>query len=99
MVVTGTVTDAKGDPVVAIGVRVWMVRDESGRSYGYSGRYYENITDDRGVYRVYGLPIGTYVVSADGSAGNRSSTRMFVDGFANELPTYAPSSNREGGNR
>ncbi len=95
-VVTGTVTDAKGDPVVAIGVRVWMVRDESGRSYGYSGRYYENITDDRGVYRVYGLPTGTYVVSADGSAGDRSSTRMFVDGFANELPTYAPSSNREG---
>ena len=95
-VVTGTVTNTKGDPVVGIGIRVRMVRDESGRSYGDTGRYYDNMTDDRGVYRVYGLPTGTYVVSADGSAENRSSLRVGVNGFANDLPTYAPSSNREG---
>jgi hypothetical protein len=94
-VVTGTVTDAKGEPVVAIGVRVRMVGDESGRSYaGDSGRYYENTTDDRGVYRVYGVPPGTYVVSADGSVEDRSY-RMSINGFAKDLPTYAPSSNRE----
>src|SRR5215217_2175499 len=67
-VITGTVTDAKGEPVVGIGIRVRLARDESGRSYGDSGRYYDNMTDDRGVYRVYGLPSGTYVVSADGGA-------------------------------
>ena len=93
-VVTGTVTDAKGDPVVGIGVRVSMVGDESGRRHGDLGRYYESTTDDRGVYRVYGVPTGTYVVSADGSVEDRSS-RMAVNGFAKDLPTYAPSSNRE----
>ena len=93
-VITGTVTGAKGEPVVGIGIRVRLARDEGGRSYGDMGRYYDNTTDDRGVYRVYGLPSGTYVVSADGGAENRS-LRMFVNGFANDLPTYAPSSNRE----
>ena len=96
-VVTGTVTDTKGDPIVGIGVRVRMVSDESGRSYADSGRYYENMTDDRGVYRVYGVPTGTYIVSADGSIEDRSSSiRVNVNGFAKDLPTYAPSSNREG---
>jgi hypothetical protein len=52
------------------------------------------MTDDRGVYRVYGLPSGTYVVSADGGADTRS-LRMSLNGFANDLPTYAPSSSRE----
>ena len=94
-VVTGTVTDAKGDPVVGIGVRVAMVSDESGRSYDGPGRHYENMTDDRGVYRVYGLPTGTYVVSADGSVEGRFSSRMVINGFVKDLPTYAPSSNRE----
>ena len=94
-VVTGTVTDLKGDPVVAIGVRVRTVSDESGRAFGDSGRYYDNMTDDRGVYRVYGLPTGTYVVSADGSVEDRSSSSMVVNGFAKDLPTYAPSANRE----
>lgn len=94
-VITGTVTGVKGEPVVGIGIRVRLARDESGRSYGDSGRYYDNTTDDRGFYRVYGLPSGTYVVSADGGAENRSAPRMSVNGFANDLPTYAPSSSRK----
>lgn len=92
-VVTGTVTNAKGNPVVGIGVRVQMVRDESGRSYGSGGN--ENMTDDRGVYRVYGLPTGTYVVSADGGVESRSAYPVTVNGFVNDLATYAPSSDRE----
>jgi len=95
-VITGTVTSTKGEPIVGIGVRVRLVRDESGRNFGDLGRYYDNMTDDRGVYRVYSLPSGTYVVSADGSVENRSSSsRWSVNGFANDLPTYAPSSSRE----
>lgn len=96
-VITGAVTDVKGDPVVGIGVRVRMVNDETGRSYSDSGFSYDNMTDDRGVYRVYGLPTGTYVVAADGSIENRiSGWRINVRGFSNDLPTYAPSSNRSG---
>jgi hypothetical protein len=94
-VITGTVTNGKGDPVVGIGVRVHMVRDESGRDFAYAGRHFDGVTDDRGVYRVYGLPTGTYVVSADGSIEDRTPIRFNINGFANDLPTYAPSSNRE----
>jgi hypothetical protein len=53
------------------------------------------MTDDRGVYRVYGVPTGTYVVSADGSIEDRDTLRMHVRGFSNDLPSYAPSSSRE----
>jgi hypothetical protein len=94
-IVTGTVTDIKGNPLVAVGVRVQMLRTESGGSYGSVGPYWDNMTDDRGVYRVYGLPAGTYVVAADGSVEDRDSRRVSVNGFAKDLPTYAPSSNRE----
>ncbi|HZN06590.1 MAG TPA: carboxypeptidase-like regulatory domain-containing protein [Pyrinomonadaceae bacterium] len=89
-VITGTVINAKGDPIVAIGVRAEMIIDESGRHT--SAYVYEGVTDDRGVYRVYGLPSGTYIVSADGAA-NYSPTG--VNAFAIDTPTYAPSSNRE----
>lgn len=51
-VISGTVTNSKGDPIVAIGVRVEMVVDESGRRTPAIN--YESVTDDRGVYRVYG---------------------------------------------
>ncbi len=95
-VITGTITNAKGDPVGAIGVRVRMVRDEMDHNYGDGGKSYENMTDDRGVYRVYGLPQGTYVVSADASVEERQSWPIFINRFAKELPTYAPSSNRAG---
>lgn len=91
-VVTGTVTNSKGDPVVGVGVRVQMVTDESGRDVG-PGRSFDNVTDDRGVYRVYGIPTGTYIVAADGHAAYAPSG---VNAFANDMPTYAPSSNREG---
>lgn len=90
-VVSGTVTNPKGDPIVAIAVRVEMVVDESGRSAS-SWYSFESVTDDRGVYRVYGLPSGTYIVAADGSP-NYSPTG--VNAFAVDMPTYAPSSSRE----
>ena len=93
-VVTGTVTNSKGDPVVGIGVRVEMLRDEGGRNMG-GGRTYDNVTDDRGVYRVYGVPTGTYIVAADGSVGYAPNG---VNAYASDVPTYAPSSNREAAN-
>jgi hypothetical protein len=89
-VITGTVTNAKGDPIIAIGIRVEMVLDDKGRTTAPIS--YEGSTDDRGVYRVYGLPTGTYIVSADG-APNYSPTG--VNAFAKDTPTYAPSSTRE----
>jgi Carboxypeptidase regulatory-like domain len=89
-VINGTVTNSKGDPIVAIGVKVEMVLDEHGRQT--PPFTFENVTDDRGVYRVYGLRSGTYIVSADGGP-NYSPTG--VNAFAVDMPTYAPSSSRE----
>jgi hypothetical protein len=89
-VVTGTVTNSKGDPIIDIGIRVEMVIDERGLKS--PAIIYDGMTDDRGIYRVYGLPTGTYIVSADG-APNYSSTG--VNPFSMDMPTYAPSSSRE----
>ncbi|HET6979902.1 MAG TPA: carboxypeptidase-like regulatory domain-containing protein [Pyrinomonadaceae bacterium] len=89
-VISGTVTNSRNDPIIAIAIRVEMRADESGRQTAAIA--YESITDDRGVYRVYGLPAGSYIVSADGGP-NYSPTG--VNPFAIDTPTYAPSSNRE----
>lgn len=89
-VVTGTVTNSKGEPVEAIAVRVEMVIDEAGRKTPSIS--YEGVTDDRGIYRVYGLPSGTYIVAADGT-NNYSPTG--INAFSIDMPTYAPSSSRD----
>ena len=89
-VITGTVTNANGEAVVAVGIRVEMVLDEEGRRANTTP--YEQMTDDRGVYRIYGLPAGTFIVSAYGGP-NYSTTGL--NAFAKDLPTYAPSASRE----
>ena len=67
-VINGTVTDTDGQPVVAVRVRAMMVRDANGQPA--SGAIAaERLTDDRGVYRVFGLTPGVYVVSAGGGGG------------------------------
>jgi hypothetical protein len=98
-VITGTVTNAVGEPLVAIRVRVERVtRDRSGRRLRVAsgGIVAERQTDDRGVYRIYGLPAGTYLVMAGGSSPNYSSS--MVDPFETDVPTYADSATRETAN-
>ncbi|HZT58376.1 MAG TPA: carboxypeptidase-like regulatory domain-containing protein [Pyrinomonadaceae bacterium] len=64
-VVNGTVSDAEGEPVVAVRVRAQMIRDADGKpATGVAP--VERLTDDRGVFRLYGLAPGAYVVSAGG---------------------------------
>ena len=90
-VITGTVTKSTGEPVVVVLVRAYMVRDSKGQPARYVAPFREQTTDDRGVYRIYGLPPGTYVVSAGG--GNRSPYN--VNAFETDAPTYAPASTRD----
>ena len=62
-VITGRVTDADGRPIIAKYVKL-MFMDASGQKrtdINYQGPQYE--TDDRGIYRIYGLPAGRYLVS------------------------------------
>lgn len=72
-VITGRVTDHQGRPVIAERLNL-MTLNASGQPQPFNGGNrlgYE--TDDRGVYRIYGLPEGKYIVSAgtEGNAGNR----------------------------
>jgi hypothetical protein len=68
-VITGRVTDQEGRPVVAERIGLTTV-DANGQpqQLGGGSRFgYE--TDDRGVYRAYGLPAGRYLVSAGSDRG------------------------------
>ena len=65
-VITGRVTDGDGRPIIAERINLAMA-DANGRPRPFNGGNrlgYE--TDDRGVYRIYGLPAGGYLVSAGG---------------------------------
>ena len=91
-VITGSVTTSADEPVVGVRVRAYMIRDSSGRSSRYGTPFREKVTDDRGIYRIYGLLAGTYLVSAGGS-GNLSGVN--TNPYETDTPTYAPSSPRD----
>lgn len=92
-VITGTVRNSNNTPMVAVNVRAFRVRDENGKPLNTTNAFNERLTDDRGVYRIYGLIPGTYIVSAGGSS------RMYGGfgsmGYEQEAPTYAPSATRD----
>jgi protocatechuate 3,4-dioxygenase beta subunit len=71
-VITGRVMGASGEPVIGIAIEPTRIRDENGRAVTGQMNLNElalyRQTDDRGVYRVYGLAPGTYVVSVGGGA-------------------------------
>ncbi|HWP52796.1 MAG TPA: carboxypeptidase-like regulatory domain-containing protein, partial [Pyrinomonadaceae bacterium] len=90
-VISGSVKRANGDPVVNVLVRAYMIRDAKGQPrYGSLARLRQ--TDDRGVYRIYGLAPGAYIISA-GGLGNTNG--YSVDPYGGDVPTYAPSSPRD----
>jgi hypothetical protein len=91
--ITGTVANAAGEPVIAVQVRAVMIRDAK----GHPPKQMEFIvnqqtTDDRGIYRIWGLTPGTYLVSAGGTDYSRPFEFNPYDG---DSPTYAPSSTRD----
>lgn len=81
-VISGRVTDASGTGVPGAVVMVGERRVVNGQltlSPGpTSGPF--NQTDDRGVYRIYGLPAGSYVVGVTQSVGGaRPAVRLTTD--------------------
>jgi len=59
--ISGRVVDERGEPLVGVVVRVFTTGRVSGNVYLAAGPV--TTTDDRGVYRLSGLPSGRYVVS------------------------------------
>jgi hypothetical protein len=93
-VITGRVVDNAGVPMVQVPVRAVRLRDPQGRP-GVSSvpplarADSDLLTDDRGIYRIYGLEPGVYVVAAGGGF------TAFTEGaYTSDAPTYYPGSVR-----
>src|SRR5262245_38886267 len=87
--ITGRVTNAIGEPLISVQVNPMMTRDAEGNPVrGGGGR--SRFTDDRGLYRIYGLQPGTYVVFTRSSFSGPYPTPYDLDS-----PTFHPSSTRE----
>lgn len=91
-IITGTVTNQAGEPVVGVNVRAQMVHPANPLPFPYNQIGLTDSTDDRGIYRIYGLPEGTYVVWAGGSEAVFTTN---LDPFDSDVPTYAPASTRD----
>ncbi|HKR23075.1 MAG TPA: carboxypeptidase-like regulatory domain-containing protein, partial [Pyrinomonadaceae bacterium] len=79
-VITGKVTDAEGEPLMAVTVKIspipesmQIMRDQTLWARLYVG----NETDDRGIYRAFGLPAGKYKVSVGESGSGRTTSREY----------------------
>lgn len=91
-VITGMVTNSAGEPVVGVRVSPLRLRDAENRPIRgavLSGNF--KPTDDRGIYRMYGLAPGTYLVVASGGG----QIGFQASGFDGDVPTYYPSTTRD----
>ena len=98
-VITGRVLNAAGEPLIAVPVSVQYVRDAQGRTASGGGNGGGFQTDDRGVYRIYGLQPGNYVVSAGRTGGGGPGGGPGGGGrpspYDGDVPTYFPSATRD----
>ncbi|MFN0109373.1 MAG: carboxypeptidase regulatory-like domain-containing protein [Blastocatellia bacterium] len=89
-VITGRATDSEGRPVIAQHVRLYHIvvaPDGQSRLQNRGGSFNESITDDRGVYRIYGLPPGNYAIGMGGEDGYFSGVKY--------PPIYYPDATEE----
>ncbi len=91
-VINGTVTTDTNLPVVAAAVRAFRIKDVNGQREPAALQPRERQTDDRGVYRIYGLPPGIYLISAGGQGRSFGGPPGAYD---SDVPVYAPSSTRD----
>ncbi len=94
-VITGRVTNVAGEPLTGVNVnatRVGGLDGEADNQLVFQGFGRNWRTDDRGVYRVYGLVPGAYIVQAGGSRGAGPN---LLSPFSDDAPTYYPSSTRD----
>jgi Carboxypeptidase regulatory-like domain len=93
-VITGVVTDARGEPMIGESVSACRVRDaeESPLIEGRRRHSMSAYTDDRGIYRIYGLNPGSYILRVSDGLGTSAGGAELRNG----APTYHPSSTRGG---
>ena len=74
-IVTGRVTDSQGRPLINERVTIHRLDEQNHRQPLYLPNYHMFQTDDRGWYRLYGIPPGRYLLSA-GVDLSRGTMRM-----------------------
>lgn len=91
-VITGTVTGAEGEPLVGVVVRTQRVRGLEAGDDDPEGGFSQRLVfaDDRGIYRIFGLSPGVYVVFACGGYLYGGTGTAYDD----DAPTYYPSAMR-----
>lgn len=88
-VITGRITDADGKPVIEERVQLTPAdKTSAGRAAGFSNPLMYQ-TDDRGVYRLYGIPPGRYTLSV-GVAPDDGMVRVGMVGRSYYSRTYYP---------
>ncbi|HKQ09018.1 MAG TPA: carboxypeptidase-like regulatory domain-containing protein [Blastocatellia bacterium] len=75
-VITGRVTEETGRPLIQEYIHLYRINPRDARHEPYNRNYTVMQTDDRGIYRIYGLPPGRYLVSAGIPAGRDGSASM-----------------------
>jgi protocatechuate 3,4-dioxygenase beta subunit len=65
-IITGRVTDAEGRPVVAESVTLTQIIENERGGLSRHSRSSATRTDKSGVYRIYAIPAGRYILSAGG---------------------------------
>jgi hypothetical protein len=86
-VITGRVTNSQGEPVIAARVQALRVATPEGNPWRDTPAS-ERQTDDRGVYRLYGLMPGSYLLIVSGNSS-------LVPPHKLDAPTFYPSARRE----
>ncbi len=89
-VITGKVTDGENNLIIEIPVQVVRVRDEFGRKIPAKEIFQglrQNLTNDRGIYRIFGLEAGSYLVYV---GGNDEYSKINL-ASTNNIPIYYPS--------
>lgn len=90
-VITGRVMDGERSPVSGLPVCAVLVGDRRGEPVATPVIAHTRTTDDRGVYRLFGLEPGTYLVVAN--PGWMKNDRS--NPYANYAPVYHPDAGRE----
>lgn len=83
-VLTGTIRDADGQPMPEVAIDVLRLKSREGeREYVDASWNGEGRTDDRGVYRLYDLAAGDYIIQAtprvDGMGGSGGQLTSTID--------------------
>ena len=81
-VITGTITDETGLPASGVQVRLLQYRTQLGERTlqpATMTNFLGEATDDRGVYRIYGLPPGEYVIAATPRNSNVGEIRASTE--------------------